>query len=184
MLDLARTLQSSFSVEDVLAQVVDAALAIAGAERGFLMLRKGEELETRVARNRHGRTLKETELRVPRHVLHRALQHRRELLSMNFDPLATTRRAPQRSVADLELRSVICVPLVRIRSRTRRRDQRLVAAANETVGVLYMDSRISAADLAGGNRELLQTLAIEASTVLENARLLEEERGKRRWKRS
>ncbi len=42
-----------------------------------------------------------------------------------------------------------------------------------------MDSRISAADLAGGNRELLQTLAIEASTVLENARLLEEERGKR-----
>jgi sigma-B regulation protein RsbU (phosphoserine phosphatase) len=42
-----------------------------------------------------------------------------------------------------------------------------------------MDSRIAAADLAGGNRELLQTLAIEASTVLENARLLEEERAKR-----
>ena len=36
----------------------------------------------------------------------------------------------------------------------------------------------AAADLAGGNRELLQTLAIEASTVLENARLLEEERTK------
>jgi len=42
-----------------------------------------------------------------------------------------------------------------------------------------MDSRLVAADLAGGNRELLQTLAIEASTVLENARLLEEERTKR-----
>ena len=41
-----------------------------------------------------------------------------------------------------------------------------------------MDSRLAAADLAGGNRELLQTLAIEASTVLENARLLEEERAK------
>jgi hypothetical protein len=41
-----------------------------------------------------------------------------------------------------------------------------------------MDSRLTAADMAGGNRELLQTLAIEASTVLENARLLEEERGK------
>ena len=44
--------------------------------------------------------------------------------------------------------------------------------------MLYMDSRLIAADLAGGNRELLQTLAIEASTVLENARLLEEERAK------
>jgi phosphoserine phosphatase RsbU/P len=43
-----------------------------------------------------------------------------------------------------------------------------------------MDSRLNAVDLAGGNRELLQTLAIEASTVLENARLLEEERAKQR----
>ena len=178
ILDLARTLQSSFSVEDVLAQVVDAALAIAGAERGFLMLRKGDALETRVARNRHGRTLNESELRVPRHVLHRALQHRRELLSMNFDPLATHDTAPDRSIANLELRSVICVPLVRIRAGQGDATS-LIAAANDTVGVLYMDSKISAADLAGGNRELLQTLAIEASTVLENARLLEEERTKR-----
>src|SRR5215469_4004079 len=178
ILDLARTLQSSFSVEDVLAQVVDAALAIAGAERGFLMLRKGEELETRVARNRHGRTLNENELRVPRHVLHRALQHRRELLSMNFDPLAAHDTAPDRSIANLELRSVICVPLVRIRAGQGDATS-VIAAGNDTVGVLYMDSKISAADLAGGNRELLQTLAIEASTVLENARLLEEERTKR-----
>ena len=41
-----------------------------------------------------------------------------------------------------------------------------------------MDSRQSPADLSAGNRELLQTLAIEASTILENARLLEEERAK------
>jgi sigma-B regulation protein RsbU (phosphoserine phosphatase) len=53
-----------------------------------------------------------------------------------------------------------------------------MATGNETVGVLYMDSRVMAADLAGGNRELLQTLAIEASTVLENARLLQEEQSK------
>jgi len=40
------------------------------------------------------------------------------------------------------------------------------------------DQRVS--DLSGGNRELLQTLAIEASTVLENARLLQEERLKQK----
>jgi sigma-B regulation protein RsbU (phosphoserine phosphatase) len=55
----------------------------------------------------------------------------------------------------------------------------MLATGSETVGVLYMDSRLTAADLTGGNRELLQTLAIEASTVLENARLLVEEQGKR-----
>jgi phosphoserine phosphatase RsbU/P len=177
ILDLARTLQSSFSVDDVLISVVDTALTITGAERGFLMLRAGTGLDTRVARNRHGHNLLATDLRVPREVLHRALQHRRELLSMNFDPLGADETRPQNSIADLELRSAICVPLVRI--RTGQGDTTsLLATGGETVGVLYMDSRISAADLTGGNRELLQTLAIEASTVLENARLLVEERVK------
>ena len=177
ILDLARTLQSSFSVGDVLSSVVDTALAITGAERGFLMLRSGAGLETRIARHRKGHHLHDTDLRVPREVLHRALQHRRELLSMNFDPLGSDDTRPQKSVADLELRSVICVPLVRIRTGQGEATS-VLSTGGETVGLLYMDSRLSSADLTGGNRELLQTLAIEASTVLENARLLEEERAK------
>ena len=129
------------------------------------------------ARNRRGATLDATELKVPRQVIHRALHHRRDLLYMNFDPLGEGATKPQNSMADLELRSVICVPLVRIKAGTTE-DTGTMATADHTVGVLYMDSRMVAADLAGGNRELLQTLAIEASTVLENARLLEEERTK------
>lgn len=179
ILDLARTLQSSFSIDDVLASVVDTALAITAAERGFLLLRVAEGLETRVARNAKGQNLDAGELRVPRDVIHRALQHRRELLSMNFDPHGADTTGPLNTIADLELRSVICVPLVRIRAG-QGDETSLVVTGNETVGVLYMDSRVTAADLAGGNRELLQTLAIEASTVLENARLLEEERAKRK----
>jgi sigma-B regulation protein RsbU (phosphoserine phosphatase) len=177
ILDLARTVQNSFSVDDVLASVVDTALTITGAERGFLMLRAGSGLETRVARHKRGHHLRDSDLRVPRELLHRALQHRRELLSMNFDPVGQEATRPQSSIADLELRSVICVPLVRI--RTGQDDvTSVLATGSETVGVLYMDSRLTHADLTGGNRELLQTLAIEASMVLENARLLVEERAK------
>jgi sigma-B regulation protein RsbU (phosphoserine phosphatase) len=179
ILDLARTLQNSFSIDDVLASVVDTALTITNAERGFLLLRTGNGLETRVARHKSGHKLDESDLRVPREVIHRALQHRRELLYMNFEPFGADDTKPQNSVADLELRSVICVPLVRIRTG-QGGETSLLQAGNETVGVLYMDSRLIAADLAGGNRELLQTLAMEASIVLENARLLEEEREKNR----
>jgi len=177
ILDLARTLQSSFSVDDVLTSVVDTALTITGAERGFLMLRTTGGLETRVARHKRGHHLHDSDLRVPREVLHRALQHRRELLSMNFDPLGGDDTRPQNSIADLELRSVICVPLVRIRTGQGEATS-MLNTGGETVGLLYMDSRLTATDLTGGNRELLQTLAIEASTVLENARLLVEERAK------
>ncbi|HEY7387453.1 MAG TPA: SpoIIE family protein phosphatase [Bryobacteraceae bacterium] len=179
LLDLARTLQGSFSIDEVLTSVVDTALAVTGAERGFLLLRSADGLETRVARNRTGHHLDAGELRVPRNLIRRALEHRRELLSMNFDPLQGGETQPQNSIADLELRSVICVPLVRIRAgQMEGSTTNVISAGAESVGVLYMDSRAGAADLAGGNRELLQALAIEASTVLENARLLEEERAK------
>jgi serine phosphatase RsbU (regulator of sigma subunit) len=179
VLDVARTLQTGFSLQEVLTSVVDAALAVTGAERGFLLLRKDGDLETRVARNRHGATLAASDLRVPRRVIKRALEQRRDLLSMNFDPQGTGEFRPERSVADLELRSVVSVPLVRI-SNVRGDATNVISTTEETAGVLYMDSRMTAADLAGGNRELLQTLAIEASTILENARLLEEERIKQK----
>ena len=64
ILDLARTLQSSFSIDEVLISVVDTALAITGAERGFLLLRTQNGLETKVARNAKGQHLRETDLRV------------------------------------------------------------------------------------------------------------------------
>lgn len=179
ILEVARALQTSFSTHDVLCSVVDAALAITSAERGFLLLKNGEELEFRIARDQHGRDLAPGELRVPRRILHKALQSRRDLLSMQFDPLSETNPSPERSIADLELRSVVCVPLVRL-NRASGESTSVLTAAAETVGVLYMDAKHVTADLGGGNRELLQTLAIEASTILENARLLEEERTKQR----
>ena len=177
VLEVARTLQRSFSLEDVLNSVVDAAVAVTGAERGFLLLSEAAELHVRCARDQHSKALNHDDLRVPRRVIHRALRNRRELLAMNFDPTAGD--DPGNSVADLELRSVVCVPLVRIAAAAIESTQRLTVES-ETVGVLYLDSRSITADLSGGNRELLQTLALEASTVLENARLLHEERLKQK----
>jgi serine phosphatase RsbU (regulator of sigma subunit) len=179
VMEVARALQTSLSSQDVLSAVVDAALAVTGAERGFLLLRNQDELEMRVARDNEGSQLGDDDLQVPRRLIHKALHQRRELLSMNFDHLGAGGVKPEHSVADLDLRSVVCVPLVRIRVGGSQ-ETSMLSAASETVGVLYLDSRIGAADLSAGNRELLQTLALEASTILENARLLEEERGKQK----
>jgi len=176
--EVSRALQSSLSSDEVLASVVDAALAITSTERGFLLLGGQDSLSIRIARDRFGAPLNDAELQMPVSVIHRALHTRRELLSMNFDPLAAQGARPSMSVANLELRSVVCVPLVRV--RTGSLQETLLASVRDTVGLLYLDSREVQADLSAGNRELLQTLALEASTVLENARLLEEERAKQR----
>ena len=176
VLEVARSLQSSFSADDVLNSVVDATLAVTGAERGFLLLfDENRELQVRSARARGGKDLELDDLRVPRKLIQHALETRRDLFSMSFDPAALDERSPNNTIADLELRSVACVPLVRVNLSGSAKTQ-MAGTARLSAGVLYMDSRLNAVDLAGGNRELLQTLAIEASTVLENARLLEEER--------
>jgi sigma-B regulation protein RsbU (phosphoserine phosphatase) len=181
VLEVARSLQSSFSTDDVLNTVIDAALAVTGAERGFLLLFNEErELQLRSARSSGGRELPADELRVPRRLIQQALESRRDLFSMSFDPTAADERSPGNTVTDLELRSVVCVPLVRVNLSGAGATQMLSAASTANAGVLYMDSKVTAVDLAGGNRELLQTLAIEASTVLENARLIEEQRVKQR----
>jgi sigma-B regulation protein RsbU (phosphoserine phosphatase) len=180
VLEVARSLQSSFSTDDVLNTVIDAALSVTGAERGFLLLFSEEhELQLRSARSAGGRDLPADELRVPRRLIQQALESRRDLFSMSFDPSAGDDRSPGNTITDLELRSVVCVPLVRVNLSGAAATQ-MLGAATSNAGVLYMDSKVTAVDLAGGNRELLQTLAIEASTVLENARLLEEQRAKQR----
>jgi phosphoserine phosphatase RsbU/P len=176
LVEVARALQSSLSTSDVLAAVVDAALSVTGAERGFLLLAKDDQLEVHVARDRRGAPLGTADLGVPRSLINRALRTRRELLSMTFDPLGADGIRPEMSVADLELRSVVCVPLIQV--RTGSLQETVATSMHNSVGVLYMDSRQAAADLSAGNREILQTLALEASTILENARLLEEERAK------
>ncbi len=178
LVEVARSLQTALSIHEVLESIVDAALAITRTERGFLFLKKDGELKIEIARDKSGMPLAASDLRVPTRLIQRALEKRRELLSMHFDPLFSDAELPDQSVASLDLRSVVCIPLIRVRSAELH--ETMVSSPADTTGLLYLDSRLDLADLSSGNREILQTLAIEASTVLENARLLEEERARHR----
>jgi len=175
LVEVARTVQSSLSTLTVLSAVVDAALTVTSAQRGFLLLRNGDDLDIVVARDRRGAQIPASELQAPTRLIHKALNSRRELLSMNFDPRRQFQDDPELSTANLPARSVVCVPLVRVRTGGSE-ETMVMHAAEDTVGVLYLESKADAASLSAGDRELLQTLAIEASTILENARLLEQER--------
>jgi phosphoserine phosphatase RsbU/P len=178
LVEVARAIETSLTSDGVLSAVVDAALRITRTERGFLLLAAKDTLEVRVARNMRGEPLSGDELRVPRSLIQRALRNRREFLSMDLS-IESTEVTAERTVADLELRGVVCVPLVRARSATQAQPSG-DSWHSETVGALYLDSRAGAADLSWGNRELLETLALQASAIIENARLLEESRARQR----
>jgi serine phosphatase RsbU (regulator of sigma subunit) len=177
LVEVARALQNSLSTDDVLSAVVDAALAITGFERGFLLLSDNTALRVQLARDRHGNQVNKEDIGVALESIQKALHQRRELLSMTLDP--KTADFTSTLTDDDESRSVVGVPLVRVRAGSNQ-ETCIITSRSDTIGLIYLDSRQTAVDLSSGNRELLQTLALEASTILENARLLEEERIKHR----
>ena len=164
MVEVARTLQNSFATNEVLASVVDAALTITNTTRGYLILREQDgHLKVRVARDQTGRPIENGGPQVGLDVLEAALNGRRDFLTVSV-PLADGKTA-------------VTVPLVRVRSGDAE-ETHVVSSGDNTVGMLFLEG--GQADLESGSGELLQTLALEASTVLENARLLDEEREKQR----
>ncbi|HYI96860.1 MAG TPA: SpoIIE family protein phosphatase [Bryobacteraceae bacterium] len=177
LVEVARALQNSLSTDDVLSAVVDAALAITGFERGFLLLNDDGALHVQLARDRHGNQVLKTDIGAPIESIQKALHQRRELLSMT---LSDSGDFLSSSAVDSETnRSIVGVPLVRVRAGSSQ-ETCVITSRSDTIGLIYLDSQQTAVDLSSGNRELLQTLALEASTILENARLLEEERIKHR----
>jgi len=163
ILEVARTLTGALSTDHVLASLLEAALSVTQCERGYVLLREGDGLAMRIGRDAAGMVLSEDELAVPRDVLCRGLERRTELLSMTLDGHG----------------HIVCVPLLRV-SMAGGEETAMLGTVKDTVGLLYLDSRGIQADLSGTSRELLQSLAVEASMILENARLIEQERLKLR----
>jgi phosphoserine phosphatase RsbU/P len=166
VVEVARTLHNSLAIEEVLAAVVDAAVTITATERGFLFLRnaKDQPLEVRIKRDPRGMPLLPSiQPAVTPEEVEAALKRPREFLLLNL-PLPGGG-------------SVIGVPLVRARAENVEETQ-FLSRGETSAGVILLEG--GSPDLSHGNTELLQTLALEASTILENARLLEEERAKQR----
>ena len=160
-LELARALQASLSTDEVLAAVIEAALAVTGCRRGYLLQRTDQGLQVRVAREAN-RPLPVKEGKLPLEQLEKVLLERRQLLTIEREAVG----------------GAVAIPLVRI--RTGQTGQTTgISAAEDTAGLLYMEAA-EGQELPAGSGELLTTLALEASTVLENARLLEEQWARQR----
>jgi phosphoserine phosphatase RsbU/P len=82
LLDVARTMGTGLSLEDVLTAVVDAAIQVTRTERGVLLLANtpGAELQLVVARDAKRGTLRPDQLQVSQSVVKRVATTRRELI--------------------------------------------------------------------------------------------------------
>jgi phosphoserine phosphatase RsbU/P len=184
LLDVARTLSSGVSLEDILTTVVDAAIAVTRTERGVLLLTNpGGKLETAVARNAQRGTLRPEDVQISQGVLKRVSSSRRELIVGDTvaDAAATAmgRMNQGESIARLDLHTVVAIPIDKM-AVIEAVDATVAARQSELLGILYLDSRAPSSTFSALDREVVRTLAHEAATLIENARLFAAARVKAR----
>jgi serine phosphatase RsbU (regulator of sigma subunit) len=175
LLEALRALGSSRVLDEVLTLVMDAAIDLTGAERGFVMLANERgELEPKLARMRGHMSLGGVRFDTSRKIPEQVFATGKELVIADL---------PEGNLADAHLatiahgiRHVLCVPLLLVRYV----DQPGAPIESRPTGVLYLDSREKGTLLSQATREALETLAAEAAVAIENAQLYRESVEKRR----
>ncbi len=156
-LQLARALNEQQDLHRLLTQIVDAAIALCGAERGFLILGAGDGHGVEVARNFAQEEVLSPEFKISRTIANRVLASGVAELTTNAQE--DDRFRDLRSVADLRLRSVLCSP-IRVEGRVE--------------GVLYIDNRLQQQVFQEREKALLVSLADHAGTAIHNARAVDQ----------
>lgn len=166
----------SMTPDDVLCLIVDAAIEITQAERGFLMLLNAEgNLEFKVARDRNRNWILGNEFEMSRSVVEESFKQNRSVI-IN-DSKVTMAGTQRDSVRNLDLRAIACIPLRRFQM-TENMDATTILK-RDVIGVLYVDSNVSGETLTQTSLKLLESLAFEATKSLESVRLMHEEAEKK-----
>lgn len=165
----------SMTPDDVLTLIVDAAIEITQAERGFLMLHNAAgNLEFKVARDRNRNWIQGNEFEMSRSVVEEAFKQN---LSVIINDGGRQAGVPRDSVRNLSLRSIACIPLRRFQM-TENMDATSILK-RDVIGVLYVDSNVAGGSLTQTSLKLLESLAFEATKSLESVRLMHEEQEKK-----
>ena len=170
LLQMAQMLSRSSNLEKVLTALVDSALGITGADRGLLFLFGPDgELHLRLARAQDEISLDPLPDDYSKAVVERVAETGHE--EMVLEEASTGRATNETVTIQGGVRGVVAVPLQKLPVADARGES-IIGAVPEQLGVLYLDGRSRATSLTGLDRQVLQTLAVEGATVIENARLL------------
>jgi serine phosphatase RsbU (regulator of sigma subunit)/pSer/pThr/pTyr-binding forkhead associated (FHA) protein len=170
LLEGLRALGSGRVLDDVLSLVLDSAIEVSGAERGFIMLAGGaaSELEFKMARGRSRQTLSGGSFAISRKIPEEV--YRTGAPRIVADLLDGDLANVHMGTVALGIRNVLCVPLKLVRYV----DTAEAADDERRIGVLYLDSREKGVLLSSSTRAALETFATEAAVAIENARLYRE----------
>lgn len=152
---VSQALGASLNLDETLRIVMDSAIRLTRAERGFLMLFDDDgQLAFRLARDAHGEPLDERQFEISRTIVHDVARTGTAVLTT--DARNDPRYAKHDSVVMFALRSILAVPL---------------KVRGQITGVLYVDNKARNAQFTQAELELLAAFGGQAAVSIENARL-------------
>lgn len=178
-LEAARKLNTSGVLDDVLQTLLEAALRLTHAERGFVFLRDSDgELRLAAGRDKKGESIHDDSA-ISRSVLRDAAKSASEFLVTDTDD--TGKLAGRESIVAHNLHSVICIPLRKTIIQDKAKEQ-TKPGEQDVQGVLYLDAHFLSGKLSSVSHDILRTIANGAATLVENAALVQSEDAAKRYR--
>ncbi len=177
ILALSKKLNSVTDLQSRLVDIVDSAVEITGAERGFLMLlenpvkldhrlfdpvispppHESPRMEFRIARNATQKDLSQESFKISMTIANQVAESGQPVWVR--DARAEQRLKKSDSVTNLDLRTILCVPM---------------KLENKTMGVIYVDSRFIMRSFTEEDLVTFEALAEHAGVAVGTARMYEE----------
>jgi sigma-B regulation protein RsbU (phosphoserine phosphatase) len=178
LLEATTLLHSQLPLDSVLGTMLDHAVAVTDADRGLLLEADATgTLRVRLARRSGGLRLPPESLSPSQTAIQLALKKQSSVITEDLAQAEMDLQAAQSIVAQ-RLRAVVVIPLYAM-SRANTDQSMINIKRGEFLGVLYLDSRRPAA-FSKLDRQILDALAGDAASILDNARLVERERERQR----
>ena len=155
MMEITQALSKVLTLEDVFPRVLDSLFTIfTQADRGFIVMKTGEdELVPTWSKTRNDSGV--GTLRLSRRIVNHVITSKTAILSK--DAAADERFNPSQSVANIQIRSFMCAPLM--------------DGEGEIIGVIQIDTLDAANHFTDDDLEVLVTVALQAGIAIDNAQM-------------
>jgi serine phosphatase RsbU (regulator of sigma subunit) len=179
LLEATSLLHSQLPLDSVLAKMIDHAIAVTDADRGLLVETESgqiDKMRVRLARRTGGQRLPPESLTPSQTAIQLAMRQHSPVITEDLAQAEMNLQAAASIVAQ-GLRAVVVIPLYA--SSRASSESATNVSRGDFLGVLYMDSKRPTA-FSKLDRQILDALAADAASILDNARLVERERERQR----
>jgi PAS domain S-box-containing protein len=157
LLDVSKAINSTLILDDILQMVMRKAIKLLGAERGFLMLLDSKgDLQFKTAHNIGKDSLSKEDLKISMSIANKVAQTGESIYTS--DAQKDNRFSKQKSIMELNLKSIMCVPL---------------KSKEKIIGILYLDNSTKKSIFLESDLRLFEVFAGQAAIAIENASLYE-----------